>query len=288
MVDPPVRTQTGALTALAMQFAGLSLLAVGGANAVVPEIHRQAVDVAHWMNDREFADLFAIAQVSPGPNVIIVTLIGYRVAGVLGAAVATLAMCTPSCLAEPACNAVDRRYIRRIEWGLEMIFRTRSVTHSLAGSAMAAALVVVAMLGGALPAAAQGFAALAGSWSGGGIVSVSNGAGERIRCRAVYAVRERATSTEITLRCASDSYNFNLQANVHEHGGAVSGTWSEVTRNVSGSLSGHASGNQMVVRAEGPSFTANLLVHVRGDRQTVSIRASGGDITGVDVSMTRR
>ena len=51
-----------------------------------------------WMTDRQFADLFAIAQVAPGPNIIIVTLIGYQVAGIAGALVATAAMCVPSCV----------------------------------------------------------------------------------------------------------------------------------------------------------------------------------------------
>jgi chromate transporter len=50
------------------------------------------------MTDRQFADAFAIAQLSPGPNVIIVTLIGYQVAGLAGAAVATVAMCGPTCV----------------------------------------------------------------------------------------------------------------------------------------------------------------------------------------------
>jgi chromate transporter len=86
------------LPMMAVHFAGLSLLAVGGANAVVPEMHRQAVDVAHWMTDRQFADLFAIAQVAPGPNVIIVTLIGFQIAGLAGAVTATVAMCGPSCV----------------------------------------------------------------------------------------------------------------------------------------------------------------------------------------------
>ena len=79
-------------------FALLSLFAVGGANAAIPEMHRVAVEVMHWMNDRQFADMFAIAQVSPGPNVIIVTLIGYHVVGLSGAAVATVAMCGPTCV----------------------------------------------------------------------------------------------------------------------------------------------------------------------------------------------
>lgn len=79
-------------------FAALSLFAVGGANAALPEIHRIAVEVMHWMDNREFAAMFAIAQVSPGPNVILVTLIGYHVAGLAGAAVATAGMVGPSCL----------------------------------------------------------------------------------------------------------------------------------------------------------------------------------------------
>ncbi len=86
------------LVALFSFFAVLSLFAVGGANAAIPEMHRIAVDVMQWMNDRQFADSFAIAQLSPGPNVIIVTLIGYHVAGFAGAGVATVAMCGPTCV----------------------------------------------------------------------------------------------------------------------------------------------------------------------------------------------
>lgn len=90
--------EVDALLKLAVQFAMLSLLAVGGANAVIPEMHRQAVEVEHWMTAREFADLFAISQVAPGPNVIVVTLVGYHVAGLAGALVATVAMCGPTCV----------------------------------------------------------------------------------------------------------------------------------------------------------------------------------------------
>ena len=86
------------LTALAGYFALLSLFAVGGANAAIPEMHRIAVDLMHWTTDRQFADAFAIAQISPGPNVIIVTLIGYHVAGFLGATAATVGMCGPTCV----------------------------------------------------------------------------------------------------------------------------------------------------------------------------------------------
>ena len=79
-------------------FATLSLLSIGGANATIPEMHRVAVDVMHWMSDRQFADMFAISQLSPGPNVIIVALIGFHVAGAAGAVVAISAMCVPTCV----------------------------------------------------------------------------------------------------------------------------------------------------------------------------------------------
>jgi chromate transporter len=86
------------LVGLITTFALLSLLAIGGANAAVPEMHRIAVDVHHWMTEKQFADTFAIAQLSPGPNVLIVTLIGYAVAGVAGAVGATVAMCVPTAI----------------------------------------------------------------------------------------------------------------------------------------------------------------------------------------------
>jgi chromate transporter len=87
---------TGILGALAVNFLVLSLLAFGGANAVIPEMQRQAVAVHHWMTATQFASLFAIAQAAPGPNVMVVTLVGWQVAGVLGAIVATGAMMGPS------------------------------------------------------------------------------------------------------------------------------------------------------------------------------------------------
>ena len=83
---------------LAWTFGLMSLFAVGGANATIPEMHRVAVEVHHWLTDQQFADVFAISQLSPGPNVLIVTLIGYAVAGVAGALVSTLAMCVPTAI----------------------------------------------------------------------------------------------------------------------------------------------------------------------------------------------
>jgi chromate transporter len=86
------------LTELAAVYAQFSLLAFGGANAVIPEMQRQVVDVHHWMTAQEFAGLYALAQAAPGPNMMVVTLVGWRVAGVWGALVTTAAVAAPSSL----------------------------------------------------------------------------------------------------------------------------------------------------------------------------------------------
>ena len=62
---------------LAGLFATLSLLSIGGGNAVLPEMHMQAVNGHHWLTDSQFADIFSISQAAPGPSILIVTLVGY-------------------------------------------------------------------------------------------------------------------------------------------------------------------------------------------------------------------
>ncbi|MEP7084544.1 MAG: chromate transporter [Betaproteobacteria bacterium] len=86
------------LLELAQQFLTLSLLSIGGANAIIPEIHLRAVEIERWMTDTDFSEMFALAQAAPGPNVLIVSLVGWKAAGTAGALVAMLAMCGPSSL----------------------------------------------------------------------------------------------------------------------------------------------------------------------------------------------
>ncbi len=80
---------------LFFEFTLLSFVAFGGATALLPEMHRVVVENHHWLNDTTFTHLYAIAQAAPGPNVLVVTLIGWEVAGLAGALAATLAMCLP-------------------------------------------------------------------------------------------------------------------------------------------------------------------------------------------------
>ena len=80
---------------LFLEFALLSFVAFGGATALLPEMHRVVVENHHWLDDTTFTHLYAIAQAAPGPNVLVVTLIGWEIAGLGGALAATLAMCLP-------------------------------------------------------------------------------------------------------------------------------------------------------------------------------------------------
>ncbi|MBV8772592.1 MAG: chromate transporter [Deltaproteobacteria bacterium] len=86
------------LWSLAWVFALLSLVAVGGGTAVLPEMERQVVHQFHWMGDKQFRDIYSLGQVAPGPNMLMVMVIGYRLAGAAGAAVVGLAFFLPDCI----------------------------------------------------------------------------------------------------------------------------------------------------------------------------------------------
>jgi chromate transporter len=105
---------THGLAALAAVFAELSLIAVGGANAIVSEMQRQAV-AQGWVGPAEFAALYALAQAAPGPNMLLVTLIGWQVAGLAGALVATVAFVTPAALLTYTVGRLWHRF-REARW----------------------------------------------------------------------------------------------------------------------------------------------------------------------------
>jgi len=135
--------------------------------------------------------------------------------------------------------------------------------------------------------AAGPFAGLSGSWSGSGTVSLANGSSERIRCRANYRVGGDGTSLQQELRCASDSYRFELRGDVTYYAGQISGTWSEVTRNTGGSVSGRASDGLVQAIVNGPAFAASLAVTTRGDRQSVHIRSDSTELSSVTITLSR-
>lgn len=84
------------LWTLVIVFTQLSVLAFGGGNAILPEMQHQVVTVHQWMTAEQFSSLFAMAQAAPGPNMMIVPLVGWHVAGPAGLLVTSLAKFGPS------------------------------------------------------------------------------------------------------------------------------------------------------------------------------------------------
>ncbi|HZE54766.1 MAG TPA: hypothetical protein VE111_16070 [Bradyrhizobium sp.] len=149
-----------------------------------------------------------------------------------------------------------------------------------------AALLIASMWGSSSYAQSGPFAGMAGNWSGAGTVTLDDGSTERIRCRAAYAVGAGGNGLQQTLTCASDSYKFNIVTNVMAQGAAVSGTWSETSRNINGAIEGRSGGGNFQVVATAPGFSAAISLTTRGNKQSVVIKAET-QFRGVNISLSR-
>jgi hypothetical protein len=163
--------------------------------------------------------------------------------------------------------------------------RMRAICVATFGAVAAAFLTPPALSAQESP---QPFAGLSGAWTGSGSIAMKNGANERLRCRAKYSTTPSGSGLHQELLCASDSYKFNVNSNVvADASGAVAGTWTETSRNVTGQVSGRASGGVIRTTVQAPGFTANLLLEIRGNAQSVSITPSGVDVRQVTITLHR-
>ncbi|SEH98686.1 hypothetical protein [Tardiphaga sp. OK245] len=150
------------------------------------------------------------------------------------------------------------------------------------------ALVSILLVAASGSAAAQSlpFTGLTGSWAGAGAISLSDGSKERLRCKATYQVSNGERRLLQSLRCASDSYRFDLNSDVVSQDGTIAGTWSETSRGISGSIAGRESGGLISAVIDAPGFSASLSLSTRGNKQSFSI-SSEGDIRNVTINMSR-
>jgi hypothetical protein len=175
--------------------------------------------------------------------------------------------------------AVDgKRPVSKISLTSELFAQARRLTFA------AVAFFIAALAASTSHAQSGPFAGMAGRWSGGGTVTLDDGSSERIRCRAIYAVN--GPTMDMSLTCASDAYRFNLQANVVAEGGAVSGTWSETSRNIGGSLQGRGGGGNFQVVASAAGFNASISLRTSGNKQSVAIRADSV-FRGANIAMSK-
>ena len=155
-----------------------------------------------------------------------------------------------------------------------------------AARALTASLFWSAALGASAQAGGP-FEKLAGAWTGNGTIAMSDGHSERIRCRANYEVTPSGIILHQDLRCASDSYKFEVKSSLVVSGNELTGTWSETTRQVTGSVTGTIQGEQISTSVSGTGFSATLGVTTRGNAQSVSIKPEGTDIQSVQIAMKR-
>jgi hypothetical protein len=168
-----------------------------------------------------------------------------------------------------------------------MIMRLRPNTAAYGRLARAALALLLLVAPAARALAAGPFEVMAGSWSGTGMVSTSDGSHERVRCLAKYVSEKAGNGVQLDLRCATDSYKVEFTSSIVQSGGALSGNWFERTRRVGGQISGKAAGDEVNVRAFGQTFTALFNVKTQGTRQTFSMESPGAWIPEFTIALNR-
>jgi hypothetical protein len=151
------------------------------------------------------------------------------------------------------------------------------------GAALASALLLAPALAHADSAP---FANYAGNWSGNGTITIAEGGTERIRCRGTYSVDGSGNTLHQVLRCASDSYKFELTSDVAARGSALTGSWSEASRGVNGTVEGSISNGQISALVQTNGYAATFNVTTRGNKQSVNI-SSKGELRGVTISLAK-
>jgi hypothetical protein len=131
------------------------------------------------------------------------------------------------------------------------------------------------------------FSGLEGSWSGNGTIVISGGGKESIRCRATYNVEAAGNALQQRLRCASDSYRFDLSSDVRAQGSTLSGVWNESSRGINGTVEGRARAGEFEALVSANGFAASLHVQTKGNRQIISIDSKNTDLQGVNITLSR-
>lgn len=151
------------------------------------------------------------------------------------------------------------------------------------GGALAAAITMAPAV---VHADSAPFANFAGNWTGNGTISIADGGTERIRCRGTYTVGGGGNNLHQVLRCASDSYKFELTSDVAASGSNISGSWNEASRNVNGSIQGSIANGQIDALVQTNGYAATFNVVTRGNRQSVNI-SSKGELRAVNITLAR-
>ena len=152
-------------------------------------------------------------------------------------------------------------------------------------TSLAAVLVVLAAGPGI---ADTPFAGLSGAWAGGGRITMIDGASEPIKCRATYTANKAGTTIDQVLRCASDTYKFNVKSRVGVEGSALSGQWTETTYNLIGTFTGTVKGQRIDGQIRGNGLLIGVALLTRGNEQQVRFLSQGTEMREVNIKLNKR
>jgi hypothetical protein len=152
---------------------------------------------------------------------------------------------------------------------------------------LALALAVTLVASESAAVTSSPFRNFIGQWSGKGQLVGSDGHRESIRCRAEYSEVNGGAAVNQTIVCASESFKFDIRSHIETSGESVQGSWSEVSRNVSGSLTGRIAENQFEGQISSLAFSAAISLTSNGRTQAVTMRPSGGDVAEVRIELQR-
>ncbi|WP_249149768.1 hypothetical protein [Bradyrhizobium liaoningense] len=161
-----------------------------------------------------------------------------------------------------------------------IMLRYGTLISLIAGGALLTAIVTPAC-------AQQSFDNLAGSWSGVGSMKPKDGPPERVRCKVDYVVKSEGQSVKMDVRCASDAYKMELNANIDQNGSELSGNWFESQYRIGGKVSGQNANGFIDARIEGDKITALLAVRTKGNRQSFSMESPGAWVSQVSIDLLR-
>ncbi len=143
----------------------------------------------------------------------------------------------------------------------------------------AGALACLFLFTGASGGARAGdlFSELPGSWSGSGTVVKSDDTTESLRCKVKYSLAPSGTIVHQELRCAADSYRIDFVTDLINEKGDLGGSWKEVDRQASGSVSGRIQGNVISTQIKGTAFEAKVVITTKGTKQTIVLTSDSGN-----------
>jgi hypothetical protein len=153
-------------------------------------------------------------------------------------------------------------------------------------AAFLALTMVFGISGNAAVQADGPFTSLAGTWFGGGQISLSGGNTERLRCRAYYNPKDGGAALGLAILCASTSYKIELRSQLRSESGRISGTWEERSFNAAGSVSGRATSGNINLSITG-GVSATMSVAYGAQQQKVSITTDGAGFDSVTISLSR-